>query len=155
MEYIHHKKIIYRDLKPGNILVWEFPDHKTQWNDDASVSIKLADYGISKYCTPEGVRGSEGTPAYLPPEVVLHRGNASFSTELDVYSFGMLLYYLFTFMGPFETERGRPVSALLEEQKRPEMAIGVSVQCKCILTELDNNNQPYFRIVLLRYKCMS
>ena len=125
MEYIHSKKIIYRDLKPGNILVWEFPDPKTQWTDDSSVFVKLADYGISKYCTPEGVRGSEGTPAYLPPEVVLHGGSASFSTMLDVYSFGMLMYYLFTFLGPFENEKGRPVSALLDEQKRPELAFGV------------------------------
>ena len=72
------------------------------------------------------MRGSEGTPAYLPPEVILHGGSTSFSTKLDVYSFGMLLYYLFTFLGPFETERGRPVSALLDEMKRPELAIAVS-----------------------------
>ena len=126
MEYIHSKKIIYRDLKPGNILVWEFPEPKTQWGEDASVFIKLADYGISKHCTPEGVRGTEGTPAYLPPEVIVHGGTASFTTKLDVYSFGMLLYYLFTFHGPFEIEKGRPVSALLDEQKRPELALGVS-----------------------------
>lgn len=121
MEYIHSKNVIYRDMKPGNVLVWEFPHPKTQWNE--GVLVKLADYGISKYCTPEGVRGSEGTPAYLPPEVIIGGGSTSYSTKLDVYSYGMVLYYLFTFLGPFETEKGRPISALLDEGKRPEMSL--------------------------------
>lgn len=126
MEYIHSKNIIYRDLKPGNVLVWEFPEPKTQWNLTASVLIKLADYGISKHCTPEGARGSEGTPAFLPPEVILHGGTASFTTQLDVYSYGMFMYYLFTYMGPFENEKNRPISALLDEGRRPELLMSVS-----------------------------
>jgi serine/threonine protein kinase len=121
MEYIHSQSIIYRDLKPGNVLVWRFPQPKSQWNLDEFVLIKLADYGISKHCTPEGARGSEGTPVYLPPEVILHGGAAAFTTKLDVYSFAMFMYYLFTYNGPFENEKGRPICSLLEKGKRPEL----------------------------------
>ena len=129
MEYIHSCNIIYRDLKPGNVLVWSFPQPKTQWNmDTSSVFIKLADYGISKHCTQEGARGAEGTPPYLPPEVLLHGGTAAFTTKLDVYSFGMFLSYLFTFNGPFDNEKARPVTSLLEEKRRPEILPSVSLK---------------------------
>lgn len=105
------------------------------------VLVKLADYGISKHCTAEGARGSEGTPVYLPPEVVLHGGTAAFTTQLDVYSFAMFMYYLFTYNGPFESEKGRPISALLEEGKRPELLAKVKcfvrdarLDCVCFFT---------------------
>ena len=60
--------IIYRDLKPSNVLVWRFPKPSNQWKDDAEVLLKIADYGISKHGTPWGTTGREGTPAFQPPE---------------------------------------------------------------------------------------
>ena len=124
MELIHLQKIIFRDLKPGNILVWKFPLPETQWNSDSEVYVKLADYGICQQYTPQGVRGGDGTPPYLPPEVLLHGGQQSHSTKLDVYSFGMLMYYLFTFENPFQNET-RPISSLLDEGKRPSLSFKV------------------------------
>ena len=95
------------------------------WRQDAAVYLKLADYGISKMFNADGVRGTEGTPAYLPPEVILR--SEAFTTKLDSYSFGMFLYYLFTLNGPFEKEKGRPISALLEEGRRPQVSMKVCV----------------------------
>ena len=111
---------MYRDLKPGNILVWKFPEPDTQWNPNTQVWVKVADYGISKQVTPAGLRGRSGTPPYLPPEVILTSGREASSTMIDVYAFGMFIYYLITFMSPFENE-GRPLTALLEEGRRPEL----------------------------------
>ena len=108
--------------------MWKFPLPETQWNSDSAVYVKLADYGICQQYTPQGVRGEEGTPPYLPPEVIIHCGQQSHSTKLDIYSFGMLMYYLISFESPFLKE-SRPISALLQEGKRPSLSF--KVRCGC------------------------
>ena len=104
--------------------MWKYPLPETQWNSDSEVYVKLADYGISQQYTPQGVRGGGGTPAYLPPEAILNDGQQSQNTKLDVYSFGMLMYYLFTFEDPFQNET-RPQIALLQKGKRPSLSFKV------------------------------
>ena len=121
INYLHSNLFVYRDLKPGNILVWEFPEPDTQWSTDVPIWLKVADYGISKQVSPAGLRGESGTPPFLPPEVILPGGRAAYSTKIDVYAFGMFMYYLMTFLSPFESTLDRPLSALLEEGRRPEL----------------------------------
>ena len=128
LDYLHTKNFVYRDLKPENILVWKYPIPETQWcNNSNAIYLKVADYGISKQVSPQGIRGIEGTRPYLPPEVILHGGREAYSKKLDVYAFGMFLYYLVTFMSPFEKE-ARPITALLEEKRRPEVPTKVCVR---------------------------
>lgn len=60
IEFLHTKDVIYRDMKPENILL------------DIQGHVKLADFGLSK----EGVRDQDkatsfcGSPAYLSPDVL-------------------------------------------------------------------------------------
>lgn len=85
---IHEEEIVYRDLKPGNIYLVPIYRH---------VLVKLLDFGIALLPrTKRLTRRGElvGTPQYMSPEQILDPMNIS--PRSDIYSFGVLFYYMLT-----------------------------------------------------------
>ena len=86
--YLHQQNIIYRDLKPENLLI----------NHDGHV--KIADFGLSKYGldSREVTNSFCGSTEYMPPEMIQKSGH---SYGVDFYTLGALLYELVTGLPPF------------------------------------------------------
>ncbi|NXE57052.1 KGP2 kinase, partial [Casuarius casuarius] len=86
-EYLHHIGIIYRDLKPENLIL------------DAEGYIKLVDFGFAKKIgSGQKTWTFCGTPEYVAPEVILSKGH---DFSVDFWSLGILVYELLTGSPPF------------------------------------------------------
>lgn len=93
MQYLHGKKIIYRDLKPQNI------------GFDYTGNVKLFDFGLAKKLTLKNLvennynlTGLTGSMRYMSPEVFNEK---PYNLSADTYSFGILFWYICSLSVPF------------------------------------------------------
>ncbi|XP_045419222.1 serine/threonine-protein kinase N3 isoform X1 [Lemur catta] len=88
LQFLHEKKIIYRDLKLDNLLL------------DAQGFLKIADFGLCKEGIGFGDRTSTfcGTPEFLAPEVLTQE---SYTRAVDWWGLGVLLYEMLVGECPF------------------------------------------------------
>ncbi len=88
LDYLHNRQppIVYRDLKPANIMI-----------DGNSGRVMLIDFGIARWVNKEekGVT-AVGTMGYAPPE--LFSGNVE--SRSDIYSLGSTMFHLLTGADP-------------------------------------------------------
>ena len=94
IEYLHNYGIIYRDLKPENLLL------------DQDGYIKIADFGFAKNIAEFGRTFTIcGTPEYQAPEVIYKKGTTK---EADYWSLGILIYEMLVGYTPFRSANDEP-----------------------------------------------
>lgn len=117
LAYLHQEGLIYRDIKPSNIMIQ--PDGQ----------LKLIDFGIAKVFQP-GARGTQiGTPGYAPPEQ--YQGMAT--RRSDIYALAATLHHLLSGRDPqqeppFSFPPIRSVQPAISE--RTEIALQRALQMK-------------------------
>jgi serine/threonine-protein kinase len=99
LQAAHDQGVVHRDLKPENIFI----------AGQRPLSIKILDFGIAKLLTPGDwvdltVTGMVlGTPMFIAPEQALG-AKESIGPATDLYSLGVILYWMLCGDPPFETE---------------------------------------------------
>ena len=93
LDYLHRKKIIYRDVKPENVMI----------NDKGFV--KIIDFGTVKEII-ERTSTIIGTPHYMAPEIIKGEG---YSFQVDIWSTAVCMYEFFVGKLPFGEDLDNPL----------------------------------------------
>jgi len=101
VRFLHaaNPQVIHGDLKAQNVLV------------DSKFRAKVADFGLSQ----KRRVGATGTPLWMAPELL--RGESENTSMSDVYSFGIILYEVYSRSNPYEGEDHLEVLRLVADKK--------------------------------------
>ena len=138
--YLHSQTppIIHRDLSSNNVLL------------TANMTAKISDLGVARILNLTPLQVSRmtqtpGTPAYMPPEVMV--ANPKYDTSVDEFSYGILMIHMFSGrwpepqVGPVRVESGRMIP--VSEAERREVflrAIGNEHPLMDLILRLINND---------------
>ncbi|KAH3763900.1 Serine/threonine-protein kinase [Pelomyxa schiedti] len=141
MVFLHQNKILFRDLKCGNLLL-------VSTALDAPVNCKLTDFGTARNVeNPEQMKNYTcglGTPVYMAPELI---STDQYNSKVDVFSFGMCLWEMWTREEPWSGIAVWDIPKKVTVGDRPE----IPKDCPEHLTKLivrcwdqNQNNRPAF-----------
>ena len=128
MAYLHSRNIIHRDLKPSNVLLTR--DHRAKIADfgmsvanigqeltvSLSLSTRIHANIVASHSPTSLFQAETGTYRWMSPEVIRHE---PYSTNCDVYSFGIVLWQLITREVPFAAMTPIQAAYAVAEGRRP------------------------------------
>ncbi len=124
---LHFNKIVYRDMKPENILL------------DVDGYIALADYGLAKVVEENKTTMTFcGTPEYMAPEIIKDIGH---NKQVDWWGLGVLLHEMMFGVPPFRDKNQHILYQLIttKELAFPDpkkCGVTISIEAKDIIQRL-------------------
>lgn len=140
MQYLHSHNIIHRDLKTQNVLL-----------DEQYMPI-IADFGSSrKLDSVQAMTGLFGTTNYMAPEFI---HGEEYDEKVDVYSFGLILWELFTKCVPFDgLESAQVIFLVFIQQTRPPIPENtpqpLAKLIECCWAQNPKDRPPFQKIIPL------
>mmetsp|Transcript_10210 Transcript_10210/g.19971 ORF Transcript_10210/g.19971 Transcript_10210/m.19971 type:complete len:669 (-) Transcript_10210:19-2025(-) len=126
IEYLHTHNIIYRDLKPANVLL------------DSEGHVQLADFGLAKENVNKmnPAKTFAGSPAYIAPELLTSKCTTRSS---DLYGIGVILYEMLTGEPPYFCE---DIQELFRRINKAKLTFPryISNEARDFITKLLNKN---------------
>ncbi|CAF3597308.1 unnamed protein product [Rotaria socialis] len=108
LEYLHLLGIVYRDLKPENLLI------------DRHGYIKMCDFGFAKKIDRGKAYTLCGTPEFLAPEIILGRG---YNMGVDYWALGVLIFEMNAGYSPFwDADQQKIYHKIINGKFRPRSA---------------------------------
>ena len=136
--YLHHKKILHRDIKTKNIFIKN------------NLTVKIGDFGIAKILssTSSYAHTFIGTPYYISPELCKDQ---PYNDKSDVWALGCVLYELCTLNHPFEGGTQVEIYEKILTQKFKSINPEYSSELKKmvdLLLEKDERKRPKMKDIL-------
>ncbi|KAG5896977.1 hypothetical protein JTB14_018492 [Gonioctena quinquepunctata] len=105
VQYLHCAGITHRDLKPGNVLLS---------SSDVKTLLKVTDFGLSFVSMGYGdvMKTVCGTFHYMAPEV-LNPTAKEYNSQVDIWSLGVILYYMLSKRLPFQSNDKSTLAGLI------------------------------------------
>ena len=126
LDYCHRNSIVHRDLKIENILISKTGD------------IKIIDFGLSNLFEPRGhLKTFCGSLYFAAPELL--QAKAYTGPEVDVWSFGIVLYVLVCGKVPFDDQSMPQLHAKIKRGV-VEYPPWLSVECRSLIARMLNTN---------------
>jgi len=107
LAHIHELGIIHRDIKAENIMI------------DANWASLVGDFGTACFANSDNLDNMIGTLAWMAPEMI--EEDSKYDEKIDVYSFGILLYELFTGKLPYSEMKQWLIADFVLNNGRPEI----------------------------------
>jgi PAS domain S-box-containing protein len=138
LRFLHERSIIHRDLKSDNIF--------GVYNERNEISsLAIGDFDQARLGDGSTVVGS---PGFMAPEILLSSGSTSYTTAVDIYSLGMVLYEIIVGERPFAALSMIQIAHCIAQGERPEIPESLLPkyeQCKQLqlrMTARDPDQRP-------------